>query len=215
MGNSWCLDSLSSKNRHGPLESSGMPPVPLGSHGSDGSLGPLPVPGTQVGRSLDGRALRAGKRVRRGLAAPSHHPCVVCPSQSHSLLCLSYGPGEGATSQPARQHRVPGLDQPQSYPGALFPRPHACMQPDFDASPSPWLPPTPEATHPITAGSKPTPEMFLQVVPQFPQEGGLSIESGCCVTTRSHLLPIPVIGGREASEMPPQPGYVNQNLMAS
>lgn len=36
---------------------------------------------------------------------------------------------------PASQQKVPGLDGPHSYPGALFLQPHPCIQSDFEATP--------------------------------------------------------------------------------
>lgn len=127
MGNSWCLDSLVRTGTaflsHQECHQSHLVPM-----GVMGHSGPLPVPGTQVGRSLDG-ALGAGKRVRQGLAAPRHHPCIVCPSKT--IVSCSF-PKDLGRGPPASQQEVPSLGQPHSYPGALFPRPHPCIRFDFE-----------------------------------------------------------------------------------
>lgn len=150
-----------------------MPPVPLGSHGSDGSLGPLPVPGTQVGRSLDGRREQENGLDKAWLLPATTHACIVHPPQPQSPVpsLRSWGRGH----QPASTGCQPGSS------------PVATLEPcSFSLTQVLGLilkQPLPAVTHPITTGSKSTPEIFPQVAPQFPQEGGFSILGGCCVTT--------------------------------
>lgn len=69
------------------LESSGMSPASLGSHGSDGSLRPLPGPGTQVGRSLGLRHQEQENGLDQAWL-PAATPGLPLCTRSQSLLFL-------------------------------------------------------------------------------------------------------------------------------
>lgn len=183
-----------------------MPPVPLGSHGSDGSLGPLPVPGTQVGRSL-ARVLGAGKRVRQGPAAPRHHPCILCPSQTiisvpslrtwggghqpASTRCQAWGSPTVTLGpcSPGLPH-VSGLILKQLLPTAALPlQPHTPVQ---------WI---------------------LSQLQRYSYRWCLSFLKRVSWVYSGGCLPIPVIDGRKAPEINPPPTWpcvhVAQNLLGS
>lgn len=117
-----------SKNWHSLLWSSGMPPAPLCSHGINGSLRPLPCPGTQVGRSLglghweQENGLDQAWLQTAILGLPVRHQATVCSSPQ----ALGRGPPVV---------RVPGLEQLHSHTGISVFEPHPCFQSHSEAAP--------------------------------------------------------------------------------
>lgn len=163
-----------------------MPPAPLGSHGSDGSLRPLPGPGTQVGRSLSLGHWELENELDQALL-PAATPGLLLYPQSQSLLLLLPGSEEGAISAgcQARAAVQPHWGLRVSSPPLQCFLPRHC--------------PVPPMTHPIPAGNKLKPELFLRClgflnggrdqpyrkVAEHPQ------------LKRSHVLPTPGLGGRK------------------
>lgn len=123
-GQSWCLGTW--ENGHSLLDSSGMPPAPLGSHGSDGSLRPLPGPGTQVGRNLGlGHREQENGLDQAWLLAPPGFASLSPTSKSSSPPSPT-----GLEGGPP----VPGC-QLHSHPGASVLELHPGLQPGSEAAP--------------------------------------------------------------------------------